>query len=185
MDQGIFVIFCFHQALIYDDSAQAYHIKPWKTKSRSLLVVTANLVLILFSLDVLLLALLPQYATFSSQKYAVCDGNASFPYPPLPTPLPDSTAIGEDSGVPMSTSLDDECQKTLILPCDWNAPEGQCIMTRIAVLWTRVSYKTWYFGAAYYCITWIFLAFVVLEGCIATFRPSHTATSERTRPVNV
>lgn len=29
--------------------------------------------------------------------------------------------------------------------------------------------QTWYFGAIFYCITWIFKVVVVLEGCIAAF----------------
>lgn len=159
---------------------QAYKINPWKTKSRALLVITANLVLILLSLDVLLLSLLPQYSTFSSQHYVSCAGNSSTPYPQLPTPLPDSDA--KDKAVSLGiSSVDNGCEN--VLPCDWNAPEGQCIMTRIAVLWTRVCYKTWYFGTLFYCITWILLAVVVLEGCVATFRPSHTSSSPTIPPV--
>lgn len=173
--------------LIYVDSAQAYHIKLWQTKSRSLLVITANLVLILLSLDVLLLAMLPQYATFSSQHYVACSENTSTPYPLLPTPLPDSppSLANKELMLSTSSSLNSECQQTRLLPCDWNAPKGECIMTRISVLWMRVSYKTWYFAALYYFITWIFLAVVVLEGCIATLRRSHTTTSETNRPSSV
>ena len=159
--------------MIWYDSAQNYKIIPWKTKSRSLLVITANLVLILLTLDVLLLALLPQYSTFSSQHYVSCADNSSTPYPPLPTPLTDSDAV--DKSTPLiASALGSGCED--VVPCDWFAPEGQCVMTRISVLWTRVCYKTWYFGTIFYCITWILLAVLVLEGCIATFRPSHTSS---------
>ncbi|KAI9558303.1 hypothetical protein GHT06_015056 [Daphnia sinensis] len=155
---------------------KTYNITPWKTKSRSLLVFTANLVLILLAVDVLLLALLPQYTTYSSQHYVACAENTSLAYPPVPTPLPDSV-IKNEALVLSRETRGDECSETVVLPCDWTAPEDQCVMTRIAVLWARVCYKTWYFGAIFYCITWIFLIVIILEGCVATFRPQHTSSS--------
>ncbi|XP_046459227.1 probable lysosomal cobalamin transporter [Daphnia pulex] len=160
---------------------KTYKIKPWKTKSRSLLVFTANLILILLSVDILLLNLLPQYTTFSSQRYIACAENKTLQYPLLPTPLPDSAKEEKIHSLSHS-SIQDECDESLVLPCDWTAPEGQCVMTRISVLWARVCYKTWYFGAMFYCITWIFLVVVVLEGCIASFRPSRRSNSAMILP---
>ncbi|EFX78429.1 hypothetical protein DAPPUDRAFT_105179 [Daphnia pulex] len=160
---------------------KTYKIKPWKTKSRSLLVFTANLILILLSVDILLLNLLPQYTTFSSQRYIACAENKTLQYPLLPTPLPDSAKEEKVHSLSHSSPKDD-CDESLVLPCDWTAPEGQCVMTRISVLWARVCYKTWYFGAMFYCITWIFLVVVVLEGCIATFRPSRRSNSAMILP---
>ena len=148
------------------------------------MVFTTNLILILLSVDILLLSLLPQYTTFSSQHYVACAKNKSLLYPLLPTPLPDSTNEEKNHSLNNSSVNNDDnvCDESSLLPCDWTAPEGQCVMTRISVLWARVCYKTWYFGAIFYCITWIFLVVVVLEGCIATFRPSRRSNSAMILP---
>lgn len=87
----------------------------------------------------------------------------------MPIPLPDLTA----SRLQLSDdSRNSNCDEMILIPCDWNAPEGECVMTRVAVLWTRVSYKIWYFGSIFYWISWVFLFVVIIEACIAMFRPS-------------
>nr|KAG5696000.1 hypothetical protein BaRGS_023379 [Batillaria attramentaria]KAG5709644.1 hypothetical protein BaRGS_001694 [Batillaria attramentaria] len=43
----------------------------------------------------------------------------------------------------------------------------ECTITRMALLLTRFFYKMWFFGAAYYCCTWAFLA-IFLIGFIVT-----------------
>jgi len=112
------------------------------------------------SFDVFLYSMLPQYATYSSQQYAICS------YPNLPTPLPDQSQY-----LTASPLIKNECE-TEVKPCDWSsdAPEGECVMTRLAVLMTRMSYKTWYFGAIINWLSWIFLVVVIVEACVATSR---------------
>ena len=153
--------------MIFSLIFQIYKIVPWKTECRSLLALTMNLIMILFTLDMFFLLLLPQYMSYASQHYITCSPNSSYLPETIPTPLPDVTSVNQQSLI----SVPDKCDEVLI-SCDWNAPEGECVMTRIAVLWARSTYKIWYFSSIFYWVSWIFLAVVVIQACIAMFRPS-------------
>eukprot|EP01136_Pigoraptor_vietnamica_P031964 Opistho-1_new@93225 len=48
--------------------------------------------------------------------------------------------------------------------CSASAPTGDCVMTRISGLTTRFFYRMWFFGAAYFYLSWGFLA-ACLVGC--------------------
>ena len=124
--------------------------------------------MILFTFDMFFLLLLPQYMSYSSQHYITCSSNSSFYPETIPTPLPDIITSDKQQSL---ISLPDKCDE-MLTPCDWNAPEGECVMTRIAVLWSRSSYKIWYFSSIFYWVSWLFLAVVIIEACIAVFRPS-------------
>ena len=143
----------------------------WSTQSRPLLAITMSLVVILLTLDVFLLAIFPQYMTYGGQNYIGCSNSTPDQmYPSLPTPLPDRRTAPVQ--IQMNSVLE-QCEDSFVqvlIPCDWNAPEGQCIMTRISVLWSRLSFKIWYGGALFYWITWIFLAVVMLEATLTMFR---------------
>ena len=126
--------------------------------------------MVLFTLDIFLLSFMPQYATYSSQRYVTCSE------PPLPTPLPDSTAAQ------LTAPEDDYCDQVLKM-CDWTAatPQGQCVMTRLAVMWARTAYKTWYFSVIIYWLTWIFLVILILESCwiVSRYPTSFLASNYR------
>ena len=110
---------------------------PLKTESRSLLAVTMSLAVILLTLDTLMLAMLPQYMTYGSQSYISCPESALDP----------SEDIGQ-LPTPLSYSQNDPCQDSAdarLVPCDWNAPKDQCVMTRISAMWSRLSFKNWYY----------------------------------------
>ena len=145
---------------------------PLKTESHSLLAISMSLVVILLTLDTFMLAILPQYMTYGSQTYLSCvDEPLEETYPLLPTPLPDEKST---LGYLLSDTnpCPDGSSEVKLMPCDWNAPEHQCVMTRISVMWSRLSFKNWYCGALFYWITWIFLAVVVLEATFAMIRPA-------------
>jgi len=151
---------------------EVYHVVPLKTESHSLLAITMNLVVILLTLDTFMLAILPQYMTYGSQTYLSCaDKPIEETYPLLPTPLPEekSTPSYLQSNSNLCPDISSEVKP---IPCDWNAPEHQCVMTRISVMWSRLSFKNWYCGALFYWISWIFLAVVVLEATFAMIRPT-------------
>ena len=44
-----------------------------------------------------------------------------------------------------------------VLPCTTSAPAGECVLSRMALLLLRFSYKAWIFGAVFYWATWLFL----------------------------
>lgn len=44
-----------------------------------------------------------------------------------------------------------------VLPCSALAPAGECILSRMALLLLRFSYKAWIFGALFYWATWLLL----------------------------
>lgn len=140
-----------------------YDVLPWKTENHPLLIVTVKMALMLLAVDVFVLSFVPQYATYSSQHYVTCS------YPPLPTPLPDNGT---------SALVDVGCTEE-VKTCGWgpDVREGECVMTRLAVLWTRTSYKTWYLSALVHWFSWIFLVVLVLEACFAICRQPTTSRS--------
>ena len=132
----------------------------------SLLAMIMTLVLILSSLDLFYLYLMPQYVHYGLQTYAC--SNATFNmYPPLPVPLPDSTP----GALFHSDGSDPRCaSEETVIPCDWDAPADQCVMSRIGVIWSRVFYNYWYFGILYHGLSWMFLAVVIIEAMVTLLR---------------
>ncbi|XP_064605243.1 probable lysosomal cobalamin transporter [Liolophura sinensis] len=59
--------------------------------------------------------------------------------------------------------------------CSTDAPPGECVITRMALLLTRFFYKMWFFGAAYYWGTWVFLLMILLGFVITTVKKSRSA----------
>ena len=146
---------------------------PLKTESHSLLAISMSLVVILLTLDTFMLAILPQYMTYGSQIYLSCvDEPLEETYPLLPTPLPEGKSTPSYLQSDVTNPCPDEFSGVKLMNCDWNAPEHQCVMTRISVMWSRLSFKNWYCGALFYWITWIFLAVTVLEATFALIRPA-------------
>jgi len=81
--------------------------------------------------------------------------------------VPDYTTYGSQR----FTSGGDNGTAALVHECDHlEAPETECVMTRIAVLLLSFNYKIWFFGAAYYWLVWAFLASVVAGSVVAMYK---------------
>ncbi|XP_060082388.1 probable lysosomal cobalamin transporter [Ylistrum balloti] len=52
--------------------------------------------------------------------------------------------------------------------CSTDAHNSSCVISRMALLLTRFFYKMWFFGAAYYWTTWVFLG-IILVGFLVAF----------------
>lgn len=123
-----------------------YKIRSRKTMPQALLFLILMLMLTMLFLNIMLFTLAPQYVMYGSQHYmnptSSSAGHSSNKMVHANSTLPgNSTVISRETKV-----------------CSIDAPEGACIMTRVAILLNRFFYKVWFFGACYYWGTWLFLA---------------------------
>ncbi|XP_021342280.1 probable lysosomal cobalamin transporter [Mizuhopecten yessoensis] len=59
--------------------------------------------------------------------------------------------------------------------CSTDAHESNCVISRMALLLTRFFYKMWFFGAAYYWTTWVFLGFMLIGFLVAFIKKRKSA----------
>ncbi|XP_043191535.1 probable lysosomal cobalamin transporter isoform X1 [Amphibalanus amphitrite] len=121
-------------------AVKLYSIRPGRTPAHGLILLVLSLVYVLLALNVLLLSIAPQYTMYGDQHYI-------------------KDEVQPDNSV-----------KREVLPCTASAPAGECVLSRMALLLLRFSYKAWIFGAVFYWATWLFLLSVVMGFFIALYR---------------
>ncbi|KAL5022678.1 hypothetical protein ScPMuIL_001833 [Solemya velum] len=62
-----------------------------------------------------------------------------------------------------------------LMPCGIDAPQDQCTISRMSLLLTRLFYKMWFFGAAYYWATWVFLGVFLIGFVVVLVRKRKSA----------
>ncbi|KAK7100447.1 probable lysosomal cobalamin transporter [Littorina saxatilis] len=122
-----------------------YKVRPRRTVPQGLLMFCMILMFLILAVNIIVYELTPQYSSFGSQHY-----------------LKNSTGTGNTT----TYSLE---------PCTTEASTGECTITRMSLLLTRFFYKMWFFGAAYYFLTWGFLGFVLLGFIVAVVRGRRSA----------
>lgn len=124
-----------------------YKIRLRRTRPQGLLLLCFLLMVIVLAMNVLIYEMAPQYGKFGSQKYIV-----------------------------NQTTLDGNVTQSVI-PCTTKAPNDECIMTRMSMLLFRFIYKLWFFGAAYYWASWIFLGMFLLALVISAIRKRRSSVA--------
>ena len=84
--------------------------------------------------------------------------------------VPDYTTYGSQRFI--RDNVTEECNHL-------EAPETDCVMTRVAVLLLAFNYKIWLFGAAYYWLVWAFISSIVLGSVYALYKLRRSARSSR------
>jgi len=120
-----------------------YKIRIRRTKPQGLLLMCFLLMFLVLALNVIIFEITPQYTTFGSQKYV--------------------QYINETIG--NHTSLVPH-----VATCSMEAPAEECIMTRMSMLLIRFFYKVWFFGAAYYYLSWAFLVIILIGFVVSLVR---------------
>ncbi|XP_037077362.1 probable lysosomal cobalamin transporter [Pollicipes pollicipes] len=141
----IFTLFGATVSCIQDIGVRAfavklYAVRPGRTRPHGLILLVLSLVYVLLALNVMLLSIAPHYTMYGDQHYR------------LLIPQPDNTDTVE------------------VLSCSTRAPAGECVLSRMALLLLRFSYKAWIFGAVFYWATWLFLVSVVVGFFLALCR---------------
>ncbi|XP_066272446.1 probable lysosomal cobalamin transporter [Branchiostoma lanceolatum] len=126
-----------------------YKIRVQRTRPQALLFMCMILMLIVLTNNIMLYTLSPQYVTFGSQHYWHNETNHAT----------------------------NETFRTLV-PCNLNATQGECTMTRMSTLTTRFFYKVWFFGACYYWGTWGFLVIFVLGFIVSVVKGRRSAIED-------
>lgn len=134
----IYLVFCSISGIrnlgIWFFCVRLYKFRPHRTSPQGMLMLSMIMMLIVLAINIILFELTPQYSSFGSELYL----NMTI------SPEINGTAI------------------THLYPCDVSATSDQCVITRMAMLLTRFFYKMWFFGAAYYWLSWLFLGMVPL-----------------------
>ncbi|XP_022706035.1 probable lysosomal cobalamin transporter [Varroa jacobsoni] len=68
---------------------------------------------------------------------------------------------------------------TVIRPCDYDAPVGDCVQTRATALLRRFDYKMTAFGFGYYWLSWLFIMVSVVSYFAFQFKVRITAARQR------
>ncbi|KAL8570663.1 hypothetical protein ACOMHN_039098 [Nucella lapillus] len=122
-----------------------YRVRVGRTVPQGLLMFCMVLMFLVLAINVVLYELTPQYSSFGSQHY-----------------WKNVTGAGNVT-------------KLSLEPCTTEVSADECTITRMALLLTRFFYKMWFFGAAYYFLTWAFLGFVLIGFIIAVVRGRRSA----------
>lgn len=122
-----------------------YKVRPGRTVPQGLLMFCMILMFLVLAINIVLYELTPQYSSFGSQHY-----------------WKNVTGTGNMT-------------KLSLEPCTTEVSADDCTITRMALLLTRFFYKMWFFGAAYYFLTWGFLGFVLIGFIIAVVRGRRSA----------
>lgn len=126
-----------------------YKLRVRRTKPQGLLLTCATLMLTVLAINIFVYCVSPQYATFGSQKF-----------------------IREDN---INGTL---ASNTTVVPCNTHTNGTLCTMTRNSALLTRFFYKAWFFGAAYYWCTWLFVAVSAISFCYVILRKTKHVTDD-------
>lgn len=62
-----------------------------------------------------------------------------------------------------------------IVSCTAEATADDCTITRMTLLLTSFFYRMWFFGAAYYWGTWVFLGFILIGFIISVIKKRRSA----------
>ncbi|CAI9727329.1 Hypothetical predicted protein [Octopus vulgaris] len=147
----IYLVFCSISGIrnlgIWFFCVRLYKIRPYRTTPQGMLMMNMILMLIVLSINIILFELTPQYSSFGSEVYV----NTTY------------VPAGNSSSTPP------------VMSCNVAAPEDLCIMTRLAVLLTKFFYTMWFFGAAYYWFSWVFLAVIPIGFIIVVVRRKRSA----------
>lgn len=140
----VYFVFCSISGIrnigIWFFCVKLYKIRPRRTSPQALLMMCMIMMYIVLAINILMYELTPQYSTFGSEHFMN---------------MTSSTPAGNE---------------TKLTPCALTAPAGTCVMTQMAHLLMRFFYKMWFFGAAYYWATWIFLAVYLLGFLVAVIK---------------
>ncbi|XP_065668272.1 probable lysosomal cobalamin transporter isoform X2 [Hydra vulgaris] len=127
-----------------------FKIRPGRTMPQALIFMVFILMLMIVSLNILLLTAIPQYMQFGNQKYLLYSQNST------------NSSRHNETDIKPQTYL-----------CSTNAPEGHCIMSRLAIILNTLFYKAWFFGAFYYWSIWLFIGVYyigLIYNVVAMFR---------------
>lgn len=132
----IYLVFCSISGIrnlgIWFFCVRLYKIRPHRTNPQGMLMLSMIMMLIVVAINIVLFELTPQYSSFGSELYL-------------------NTTVNLDANGTVTKHL---------YPCDVSASSDQCVITRMAMLLTRFFHKMWFFGAAYYWSSWLFLALI-------------------------
>ncbi|XP_052777105.1 probable lysosomal cobalamin transporter [Mya arenaria] len=123
-----------------------YKMRPRRTPPQGILMMCFILMLTLLGINILLYELTPQYTSFGNQHYW-------------------TTAAGTNTSSLVRCSYDSTD----------NRMKDECVATRMSMLLTRIFYNMWFFGAAYYWSTWLFLLCILIGFLVAICRKSRSA----------
>ena len=126
-----------------------YKLRVRRTKPQGLLLTCVTLMLTVLAINIFIYCVSPQYATFGSQKFI----------------QPDTFDV---NGTKIANAT--------IVPCNTHINSTECTMTRNSALLTRFFYKAWFFGAAYYWCTWLFVAVSAISLCYVILRKTKDVT---------
>ena len=118
-----------------------YKIRPRRTRPQGILLLCMILMFIILAINIIVYQLTPQYSMYGSQM------------------VPSSSTTGNRTEI-----------KYELKHCSLDSSPDGCTITRMAFLLTRFFFKMWFFGAAYYWTTWVFLGFIVIGFLVALIK---------------
>ncbi|KAL3867711.1 hypothetical protein ACJMK2_040577 [Sinanodonta woodiana] len=118
-----------------------YKIRPRHTRPQALLMLCMILMFVMLAVNIIVYELTPQYTSYGGQHYLM------------------NVTTGN-----VTKFETKDCSG------DIDVPSGECTLTRMTLLLTVLFYNMWFFGAAYYWITWAFLLVILLGFLIAIIR---------------
>ncbi|GFN89415.1 lmbr1 domain containing 1 [Plakobranchus ocellatus] len=122
-----------------------YKIRPRRTSPQGLLMFCMILMFIVLGINVILYELTPQYSSFGSQHYVT------------------------------ESLIDANVTTSDVKECTMATPPEACTVTRMVYLLVTFFYDMWIFGAAYYYLTWLFLAVILIGFIVAVVKRRRSA----------
>ncbi|KAK3091500.1 hypothetical protein FSP39_020283 [Pinctada imbricata] len=120
-----------------------YKIRPRRTRPQGILMLCMILMFMMLAINVIVYELTPQYSSYGSQRYMEYRNSTT----------------GNHTTVTHS-----------LKPCTTEVSSDNCVLSRMSLLLTRFFYQMWFFGAAYYWGTWLFLGFMLIGFLIAVIK---------------
>nr|CAB3263453.1 probable lysosomal cobalamin transporter [Phallusia mammillata] len=124
---------------------QLHRLRAGRTSAKALLFSSYVLAVVTMYAGVLAYSIAPQYVTYGTQMYQVPDDH---PWSSMDVISP--------------------------LPCSADAPADKCIMTRLMTLQTKLFYRMWFIGVAYFWCGWFFILVFVIAFIVAVVRSRKT-----------
>lgn len=160
---------------------RAYKVRPGKSRPQALVFLSFLLIFVVLGINILIYFMAPMYTLYGNQHYIERKSNETNSNPfddsmehfldtsNMSTTLPETTTSLTTS-LPLTTST-----PVIVKRCDAEAPSDACMLTRIGLFLSRYFFKTWFFGACYYWIVWVFCGTCAIGFLVSLFKPRGSA----------
>ena len=130
-----------------------YKVRIGRTMPQALIFMVFIMMFMVLALNIVLFTVSPQYVQYGNQKY---QANVTETHPAV-------NGTGNVTTWRMETMV-----------CTTSAPEGECLMSRLALLLNTLFYKAWFFGAFFYWAMWGFVGMFYLGLFVSLWKMCRT-----------